>query len=196
MAAEAEKEDEEMDKIAIMPGARCRAAVQTAGRSVVVAVALVIAVSSTVLPGQAGAQTLPGCTAASLDDPPRQVLDCGNGLVIEKEAAAALTAQAPQSGLDLQGRAVLIEVAPRDSFQVLTPHAIATVRGTRFAVDVEAGVTSVFVVEGKVEVAHREGAAAVLLGPGEGVDVSPGEPLVVRAWPQPRVNALLARFGR
>ena len=78
----------------------------------------------------------------------------------------------------------------------LTPHAIATVRGTQFAVDVDAGVTSVFVVEGSVEVSRRDGPATVLLGPGEGVDVRPGEPLVVREWPQPRVNALLARFGR
>ncbi|NDW05471.1 FecR domain-containing protein [Jiella pacifica] len=185
-----------MDKVVTRRASRCRVAARATARAVVMAAVLVMTVPLTLLPGEARAQTLPGCAAASLDDPPRQVLDCGNGLVIEQEAAAALTAQAPQSGVDLEGRAILIEVSPRDSFQVLTPHAIATVRGTRFAVDVGAGVTSVFVVEGRVEVARREGSAAVLLGPGEGVDVSPGEPLVVRAWPQPRVRALLARFGR
>ena len=146
--------------------------------------------------GAAQAQTLPGCSATTLENPARQVLDCGNGLVIDKEAAAALASQAPQRSLELDERAVLIEVSPRDSFQVLTPHAIATVRGTTFAVDVETGVTSVFVVEGSVAVEERSGSEAVLLGPGEGVDVRPGERLVVRQWPQPRVDALLARLGR
>ena len=144
----------------------------------------------------AQAQTLPGCSATTLENPERQVLDCGNGLVIDKEAAAALASQAPQRSLELDDRAVLIQVSPRDSFQVLTPHAIATVRGTTFAVDVETDVTSVFVVEGSVAVEERSGSDAVLLGPGDGVDVRPGEPLVVRQWPQPRVDALLARLGR
>ncbi|MCE7030907.1 FecR domain-containing protein [Jiella avicenniae] len=185
-----------MDEVALGRSAHSRAAARAVVRCVAVALLLALPASLALVSVGAQAQTLPGCTAVSRDDPPRQVLDCGNGLVIEREAAAALTAEEPQSRLDIEGRAVLIEVSPRDFFQVLTPHAIATVRGTRFVVDVEAGVTSVFVVEGKVEVAHREGAAAVLLGPGEGVDVSPGAPLVVRRWPQPRVNALLARFGR
>ncbi|MBP0617566.1 FecR domain-containing protein [Jiella sp. KSK16Y-1] len=147
-------------------------------------------------PAEGWAQTLPGCKATTLQDPVREVLDCGNGLIIDKEAAAALASQAPQRSLDLDDRAILIEVSPRDSFQVLTPHAIATVRGTVFAVDVESGTSSVFVVDGKVEVSRRDGSSAVLLGPGEGVDVRPGEPLTVRNWPQPRVDALLARFGR
>jgi hypothetical protein len=41
------------------------------------------------------------------------------------------------------------------------------------------------------------GAAQVFLGPGDGVDVDPGtEPLVIKRWPQPRVDALLARLGQ
>jgi hypothetical protein len=37
----------------------------------------------------------------------------------------------------------------------------------------------------------------VSLRRGQGVDVAPGsEPLVVKRWPQARVSALLARFGR
>src|SRR5215204_4369621 len=38
----------------------------------------------------------------------------------------------------------------RSGFQVLTPHAIASVRGTIYAVDVSAGQTSVFVAQGRV----------------------------------------------
>ncbi|TFF27540.1 anti-sigma 24 factor [Jiella endophytica] len=153
-------------------------------------------VGMTLVPHAVQAQSLPGCTATTLQDPERQVLDCGNGLVIDKEAAASLTSQTPQSSLELGSDAVLIEVSPRDSFQVLTPHAIATVRGTVFAVDTQEGVTSVFVVKGKVEVTRRDGSDPVLLGPGDGVDVREGEPLTVRQWPQPRVVQLLARFGR
>ncbi|ORE93994.1 FecR-like protein [Aurantimonas sp. 22II-16-19i] len=157
---------------------------------------ILMAAMTMAMTGAAQAQTLPGCSATTLENPARQVLDCGNGLVIDKEAAAALASQTPQRSLELDERAVLIQVSPRDSFQVLTPHAIATVRGTTFAVDVETGLTSVFVVEGSVAVEQRTGSDAVLLGPGDGVDVRPGEPLVVRQWPQLRADALLARLGR
>lgn len=53
-----------------------------------------------------------------------------------------------------------------------------------------------FVSQGAVAVSARQGPGAVTLGPGEGVDVRPGEPLVVRRWPQERVTQLFARFGR
>jgi hypothetical protein len=37
----------------------------------------------------------------------------------------------------------------------------------------------------------------VFLGPGEGVDVEDGtDPLVVKRWPQARVDALLARLAQ
>jgi hypothetical protein len=38
----------------------------------------------------------------------------------------------------------------------------------------------------------------VQLGPGEGVDVDRGstEPLTVKRWGQPRVDALMARLGQ
>lgn len=189
-----------MDEIAARHHRSRKRAAPAVGRywamAMVLVTALAVPLMVSLFQAKAQAQVLPGCTTTRVTNPPRQVLDCGNGLLIESEAAAALTAQTPQSGLDLEGRAILIEVSPRESFQVLTPHAIATVRGTQFAVDVDAGVTSVFVVEGSVEVSRRDGPATVLLGPGEGVDVRPGEPLVVREWPQPRVNVLLARFGR
>lgn len=151
--------------------------------------------------GGASAQQATACTSSTRGDPPRAVIRCPGGLVMEAEAAADITIRAPAANaaptsVALSGRAVLIDLTPPRSFQILTPHAIASVRGTIYAVDVEAGATAVFVSRGAVQVAARQGPGAVTLGPGEGVDVRPGEPLVVRRWPQERVARLLARFGR
>lgn len=145
-------------------------------------------------------QELPGCVLTQRDDPPRSVHDCG-GLVIEAEAAAALqpagTVNVAPEAVEVEGGAVLIEVDPgRGPFQILTPHAIASVRGTIYAVDVGDAETSVFVLEGTVGVSRADGTEPVELLAGEGVDVAAGQPLIVSEWGQPRVDALLARFGR
>ncbi|MCQ0986607.1 FecR domain-containing protein [Jiella marina] len=142
------------------------------------------------------AQEMPGCSLTTASDPERQVFDCGNGLIIEAEAAEAVSGSDPSQSVTVTDQAILIDVEPRSSFQILTPHAIATVRGTTFLVDVDEGSTSVFVVEGSVDVSRLDGSDTVVLNPGEGVDVAPGEPMTVRQWPQQRVDALLARFAR
>lgn len=104
------------------------------------------------------------------------------------------------SGLRLQTGAALIEFKPQagaENFRILTPEAIAAVRGTTWAVQVEKGKTSVFVVTGKVEVRARVGDAKVSLGPGEGVDVArSARTLEVKHWGEARVRQLLALFGR
>ncbi|WP_051630837.1 FecR domain-containing protein [Afifella pfennigii] len=152
--------------------------------------------------GHAGGQELAGCSAAAADEPPRTVYRCEGGLVIEAEAATELRAVAGAGGpqpavVEVEGNAVLIEAGSgRGAFQILTPHAIASVRGTVYAVEVSAGSTAVFVVEGLVGVSRRDGAEGVQLEAGEGVDVVPGEALTVREWGQGRVDELLARFGR
>ena len=104
------------------------------------------------------------------------------------------------NAVDLQSKALLVD-APRQQgkrrFQVTTPQAIAAVRGTKWAVDAQATRTSVLVLRGRVAVRRPGGAGQVVLGPGDGVDVEPGtDPLVVKRWPQPRVDALLARLGQ
>jgi hypothetical protein len=134
-----------------------------------------------------------------------QTLRCRDGLVIVAEQAAKYTLQSlDKSGdvtsVDLQGKAVLID-APKQRgkhrFQVTTPQAIAAVRGTKWAVDVQDTRTSVLVLAGQVAVRRPTGSGQVLLGPGDGVDVDPGnDALVVKHWPQPRVTALLARLGQ
>lgn len=147
------------------------------------------------------AQPPPGCTATPRTDPPRTVFTCAGGLVLEAETATRFQAQpAGQAGLravEVSGRGLLVDLPPRrGSFQILTPHAIASVRGTIYAVDVTPARTSVFVTEGRVRVSRRDGAEPVELGPGDGVDVAPGVPLRVQRWSRERAAGLMARFGR
>ena len=154
------------------------------------------------LPQIATAQNLVGCTATDLGDPPRVVYECDGGVVLEAEAAAALGVLATgadnrPSEVEVSSDAVLIEITPGSGpFQIRTPHAIAAVRGTVYAVDVGNGMTSVFVSEGEVAVSRLDGSDQVLLPAGFGVDVAPGEPVVAREWGADRVNRLLSRFAR
>jgi hypothetical protein len=55
--------------------------------------------------------------------------------------------------VELSSKALLLDVPRKQSgnrFQVITPQAIAAVRGTKWAVDAAEGKTSVFVVNGRV----------------------------------------------
>ena len=84
----------------------------------------------------------------------------------------------------------------RHRFEVVTPQAIAAVRGTKWAVDAADGKTSVFVVNGSVRVARSAGRGSVVLGAGDGVDVGASGDLTVKRWAAPRVAALMARLGQ
>jgi len=157
------------------------------------------------LPAGAEAQSV-GCVVQTTAAPQRQVLRCRDGLTIEAEAGSEYTlvdrnGDRQPDAVRLRSRAILVDAPPRSGrrrFEVLTPQAIAAVRGTQWVVDVASGKTAVFVVTGRVSVRRASrSAGSVTLGPGEGVDVEPGTgPLVVRRWPAPRASALLARFGR
>lgn len=145
-----------------------------------------------------------GCEIRQLQDPAREVLTCPNGVTITAEAGTQFELQdrdgmAGPDAAALQGKALLLETpagSTGNGFEVVTPQAIAAVRGTRWAVDVADGKTSVFVVNGRVAVSRESGGAGVELGPGDGVDVEAGTaPLTVRQWGAARVAALLARFG-
>ena len=146
-----------------------------------------------------------GC---SLEQPSNatQVLRCRGAVTIIAEDGAKFTLHdrdkdGEADSVNLKSKAVLIDVGkPRDkgSFEVTTPQAIAAVRGTKWAVDIQQTRTSVLVLRGQVAVRKPTGAGEVVLGPGEGVDVDAGtkDPLVVKTWPQARVVALLARLGQ
>ena len=132
-----------------------------------------------------------------------QILHCGSGVTIVAESGARFTLRGNNKGrvdaVELSGKALLIEVPPKaggNKFEVITPQAIAAVRGTKWAVDVLEGKTSVFVVNGRVGVGRRTGSHVVTLGAGDGVDVEPGAPLTVKRWPPARVSALMARLGQ
>ncbi|HEX2135752.1 MAG TPA: FecR domain-containing protein [Microvirga sp.] len=155
--------------------------------------------------GPSAAQS-PGCTVQPAPTPPpRQVLRCADGLAIEAEARSDYTLRArsttgiPHEAV-LRSGALLVNAPAQASgrrFQILTPQAVAAVRGTQWAVDVGGGKTAVFVVDGQVSVRRPTGRRAVTLGPGEGVDVAAdAAPLAVRRWSPQRAAALLARFGR
>lgn len=153
--------------------------------------------------GLVSAQVPPNCSVEQVMDPDRQVLKCAFGLTIELEAAAEMgifgeVLQTDPTDVNLQKGAAFIEVEPDSARpQIRTPHAIAAVRGTIYVVDVSDEATSVFVVLGEVSVTRIDNVSeSVVLGPGEGVDVSTGADLNVKTWPEKRVRALLARFGR
>jgi ferric-dicitrate binding protein FerR (iron transport regulator) len=131
-----------------------------------------------------------------------QTIHCKAGvtIVVENGARYALHARDGSGRVDsveLSSKALLLEVPKgRNEFKVVTPQAIAGVRGTKWAVDAAENRTSVFVVHGRVAVGRRAGGNSVTLGPGEGVDVEAAGPLTVKRWPPARVAALMARLGQ
>jgi hypothetical protein len=153
----------------------------------------------------AAAQPTPaGCSSNHPANAP-QTLHCPGDLTIVAEDGAKFTLQSLDKkgsvdSANLQSKALLVD-APRQRgkrrFQVTTPQAIAAVRGTKWAVDAQETRTSVLVLRGQVAVRRPRGTGQVILGPGDGVDVEPGTtPLVIKRWPQPRIDALLARLGQ
>jgi hypothetical protein len=148
---------------------------------------------------------VPGCVG----DAPRagrQILHCNGDFTIELEQGADFHFRNPPgtnapASAEVHGGAVLIShpatTRARPELQILTPQAVASVRGTTFIVDVANARTSVFVVDGTVVVARRVASMAVILHRGDGVDVDEGTgPLQRKHWKPNRVTALLARFGR
>lgn len=153
----------------------------------------------------AAAQPAPaGCSSDQPANAP-QTLHCPGDLTIVAEGGAKFTLQSIDKkggveSVNLQSKALLVD-APKQRgkrrFHVTTPQAIAAVRGTKWAVDAQETRTSVLVLRGQVAVRRPKGAGQVVLGAGDGVDVEPGTaPLVIKRWPQPRIDALLARLGQ
>ncbi|MFD1984034.1 FecR domain-containing protein [Mesorhizobium newzealandense] len=146
-----------------------------------------------------------GCALAPVAGTSRQILRCQEGLTIIVESGSRFTLvdrdrNGKVDAVRLRRKALLFD-APAGSipggFAVITPQAIAAARGTKWAVDVGRGKTSVFVLRGRVAVNRPASSAGVVLTPGEGVDVETGTgPLTVKRWPAKRVSALLARFGQ
>jgi hypothetical protein len=156
------------------------------------------------VPAASAQSTGPGCALAHVAGTFMQILRCQDGLTIIPEAGAQFTLMDSDrdgnaDSATLRFKALLIDGPTgkrKAGFQVITPQAIAAVRGTKWAVDVQQTKASVFVVAGRVAVRRPTTKTSVILGPGEGVDVEEGSgPLTVRRWPAERVSALMARFG-
>ena len=138
-------------------------------------------------------------------NPSEQVLRCGEELTVTPAPGSAYhpvnTAPGhPPSSVRLDNGALLCTFHPAvrpGHFQILTPQAIASVRGTTWAVEVKPGRTSVLVLTGVVGVTSANAAFTAVVREGQGVDVdSQGGPLQVKRWSSARKRALLARFGR
>ena len=146
-----------------------------------------------------------GCTS---DHPANaaQTLRCPGGLTIVAEGRRQIHAAEPRQerrrefrrpaeqglcwSISRHSGANAVSRSPRHkpSPRYAGPNGRSTPRQTR---------TSVLVLRGRVAVRRPSGAGQVVLGPGDGVDVEPGTaPLVIKRWPQPRVDALLARLGQ
>jgi ferric-dicitrate binding protein FerR (iron transport regulator) len=132
------------------------------------------------------------------------LLECGAGLRITVERRSGYRivdrdGDGRADALDLRRGAAFVEVDPAAGrrFEIRAPRAIASVRGTAWAVDVTAAVTSVLVEEGRVAVTPRGRGTGVVLAPGEGTDVrSANQNLTAIRWGAARARALLARLGR
>lgn len=136
----------------------------------------------------------------------QKIWSCPGGLTIVEENGARFTLDDRDDDgfvdmVRLWGKGLLFDLIAgggRD-VQVVTPQAITAVRGTRWAVDVGEGMTSVFVVRGAVGVRRPDAGGEVVLGAGDGVDVGDGEergrPRVKR-WGEARIRGLMARFGQ
>jgi ferric-dicitrate binding protein FerR (iron transport regulator) len=144
-----------------------------------------------------------GCTSASTAQG-TQTLHCPTAITIVAESGAKFelgdrNRDGHVDSVELSNKALLLEVPKkpgRTRFNVVTPQAIAAVRGTKWAVDAEGAKTSVFVVDGRVSVARARGRGSVVLGAGDGVDVETSGELIVKRWPAARVTALMARLGQ
>jgi hypothetical protein len=141
---------------------------------------------------------------ADNSNPSEKIMRCGDDLVVREAHGTRYHpvdqhGKGPPKALRLDAGALMIEFhrsEARKNFQILTPHAIAAVRGTEWVVDVQPARTSTLVISGEVAVERLHSDATVILKPGQGADISAGTgPIVAKRWPKRRVRALLARFG-
>jgi ferric-dicitrate binding protein FerR (iron transport regulator) len=142
-----------------------------------------------------------GCSSESSSSTTQTIRCKGGVTIVVEDGARYILRDRDGNGLvvsvELGSKALLLEVPKRkNEFKVITPQAIAAVRGTKWAVDAVEDKTSVFVVNGRVAVGRRAGGPSVTLGPGEGVDVEATGPLTVKRWPPARVAALMVRLGQ
>ncbi len=116
-------------------------------------------------------------------DPSEKILQCGQELTVHPAHGTRYqpvfkAGQQLPTAIRLNDGALLIEFHPsgqQNEFQILTPLAIAAVRGTKWAMEVAAARTSTLVLDGSVAVTNRRLNQYVVLTEGQGVDISPSD---------------------
>jgi hypothetical protein len=170
-------------------------------KTVMIAAALIAATIAGADPARAA-----GLCALVPNDkmPSEKMLQCGENLTVRATPGARYQPLYKKGdplpvGIRLNDGALLIEyhpAKPQEKFQILTPLAIAAVRGTKWAMDVTKDQTSTLVLNGVVAVTNRHLNQFVVLREGQGVDITPADTSVVlKTWGDERVRALLSRFG-
>jgi ferric-dicitrate binding protein FerR (iron transport regulator) len=136
--------------------------------------------------------------------PSEKILQCGDTLTVRPAHGTRYQPLFKKGtplpvGIRLNDGALLIEyhpASPNEKFQILTPLAIAAVRGTKWAMDVTRAQTSTLVLSGAVAVTNRRLNQFVVLTEGQGVDITATDTsMVQKRWGEARVRALLSRFG-
>ncbi|HEX8046667.1 FecR domain-containing protein, partial [Rhizobium sp.] len=120
----------------------------------ILGVVLAAGVLCTISTGSASAQAAANCSLRPTVSAERQTLNCEPGLsiTIERGAHYRLADRNRDGQVDaivLSSKAALVDVDSsriQGGFEVVTPQAIAAVRGTRWAVDAQRGKTSVLVL--------------------------------------------------
>jgi hypothetical protein len=163
------------------------------------------ALFATAVAGAVPAHAAGACALVPNDKmPSEKMLQCGENLTVRATPGARYQPLYKKGeplpvGIRLNNGALLIEYHPTsagEKFQILTPLAIAAVRGTKWAMDVTKAQTSTLVLNGVVAVTNRRLNKFVVLTEGQGVDITPTDTSVVqKTWGEARVRALLSRFG-
>ena len=119
--------------------------------------------------------------------PSEKILQCGDALTVRATGGARYQPLYKKGdplpvAIRLNDGALLIEFHPAkpEKFQILTPLAIAAVRGTKWAMDVTKAQTSALVLDGVVAVTNRRLNQFVVLNEGQGVDITPTDTSLAR----------------
>jgi FecR protein len=178
---------------------------RTAGRNFFGAALLAAALFAAAIAGTGSARAAGACALVPNERAPSEkILQCGDTLTVRPAEGARYRPLYKKGaplpvGIRLDDGALLIEyhpASPQEKFQILTPLAIAAVRGTKWAMDVAPAQTSTLVLAGAVAVTNRHLNQYVVLTEGQGVDITRGDTSVVqKQWGEARVRALLSRFG-
>ena len=178
---------------------------RTIGRSLLGATIAAAFLFVAVIAGQDPARAAGACALVPNERmPSEKMLQCGENLTVRAAPGARYQPLYKKGdplpvAIRLNDGALLIEYHPasqKEKFQILTPLAIAAVRGTKWAMDVTKAQTSTLVINGTVAVTNRRLNLFVVLNEGQGVDITPADTSVVaKTWGDERVRALLSRFG-